>query len=247
MVIVLCTRLNTAIEVERSREIYANLRSILIILEMEQSQDYKSEKNIKLRLSDEMSFDRFLYEGTGYLSMINNLNSWVTPNNTKNVILRKTLNTLGRVQFQYKRMLRMRNLLLNGIVANDIREDIVISTDNVVRETDELRIGTANEYDIDEYEVIGFYDWQSETKIRTALMEMINLLIDKIYYAIIKRYMTLCSMLKKYCKRATQFLRSNRRILKSSKLRRRQGQNSCCKYHFLKQFIATCHYVSSLY
>lgn len=139
----------------------------------------------------------------------------------------------------------MRDLLLDGIIENDIREDIMIAIDDIVRENDELRIDTAEEYDIDEYEVIEFYDWQSERKRRTALLRMINLQIDKIYHTIIKRYLTLYSMVKKYCKRATQFLRSNKRILKSSKLRRRQGQNSCCKYHFLKQLIACCHYILS--
>jgi hypothetical protein len=110
----------------------------------------------------------------------------------------------------------------------------IIAIDNVVRETDELRIGTADEYDIDEYEVIEFYDWQSETRIRTALMEMINLLIDKVYYAIIKRYMTLYSMLKKYCKRATQFSRSNRRILKFSKASSKARAEFVLQISFLK-------------
>jgi len=142
-------------------------------------------------------------------------------------------------------MLYMRNLLLDGIVENDIREDIIISIDNVIRENDELRINIADEYDIDEYEIIDFYDWQSERKIRTDLLKRINLLIDKVYCAFIKRYLTLHFMLKKYCKRATQFLHKNRKILKLSKLPRRQ-RNSCCKYHLLKQLIACCHHVLSL-
>ncbi|XP_036143160.1 uncharacterized protein LOC105839973 isoform X4 [Monomorium pharaonis] len=221
------------------------LTSILILLEMEQSQDYKIEKNKNHYLPNEINFDRFLHEGVRYLSMVNNLNSWVLPNNTKNMILRKTLSVLEKIQFQYKRMIRMRNLLLNGIIANGIREDIIITMDNVIQETDELRIGTADEYDIDEYEVIEFYDWQSETKIRTVLLRMINLLIDKIYHTIIKRFLTLHSMVKEYCKRAMQFLRSNKKILKSSKFCRRQGHNSCYKYYFLKQLIACCHYISN--
>ncbi|XP_071573176.1 uncharacterized protein [Temnothorax nylanderi] len=245
MVQVLCSRLNPAIEVERSRRLYADLKSILILLESEQSQDYKTEKNKNLYLPDKINFDRFRREGTIYLSMVNNLINWARPNSTKNVILRKTMNDLGRVQFQYKRMLRMRKILLDGTVNNGIREDIIFSMENdAIQETDELRTDTtADMYDIDEDEIIHFYDWQSKKKIRKALMRMINPLVEKVYHVFIKRYLTLCSILKKYSRRATQFLHSNRKILKSSKLRRRQGQNSCCKYHFLKQLIASCHRV----
>lgn len=142
-------------------------------------------------------------------------------------------------------MLRVRNQLRHGIIENGIREDIIFAIDNVIQETDELRFGIADEYEIDEFEIIEFYDWQSKTNIRTTLQTNINLLTDKIYYAIIKRYLTLYSILKRYCERATRFLRCNRKILKSSKLRRKQWQNLCCKYHFLKQLIFCCHYVLS--
>lgn len=142
-------------------------------------------------------------------------------------------------------MLRVRNQLLDGIIENGIREDIIFAIDNVIQETDELKFDTADEYDIDEYEIIEFYDWQSEKKIRTTLQTNINLLLDKIYHAIIKRYLTIYSILKRYCEKATRFLRCNRKILKSSKLRRKQ-RNLCCKYHFLKQLISCCHYILSL-
>ncbi|XP_011697550.1 PREDICTED: uncharacterized protein LOC105455718 [Wasmannia auropunctata] len=244
MVYAFCTRLNTAIEVERARAIHANLKSIFILLEVEQSQVCRAEKNKNLRLPNKPNFDRFLLEGIGYLRMAKNFNSWILPNGKKSRILRNILNTLGRVRFQYKRMIRMRELLLAGIIDNRIREDIVFGLDNVFQVTDQLRTdSTVGEYDLDEYEVIEFYDWQSERKTRTYLLNKINLLIDKINYAIIKRYLTLYSTLQKYCKKATQFLRNNRKILQSSNLRKR---NSCCKYHFLKQLIACCHHVLSL-
>ncbi|XP_071625916.1 uncharacterized protein [Temnothorax longispinosus] len=247
MVQVLCSRLNPAIEVERSRRLYADLKSILTILEMEQSQDDRTEKNKNLHLPDKINFDRFRREGTLYLRMVNNLINWARPNSSKNVILRKILNDLGRVQFQYKRMLRMRKILLDGTVNNGIREDIIFSMENdVIQETDELRTDTtADVYDVDEDEVIHFYDWQSKKKIRKALLRIINPLVEKIYHVFNNRYSTLYSIVKKYCRRATHFLRSNRRMLKSSKLRRRQGQNSCCKYHFLQQLIVSCHRILS--
>ena len=137
-------------------------------------------------------------------------------------------------------MQRLRDLLLNGIIENGIREDFIIHIDNVIEEN-ELEMDDDNEYEINEYELIDFYDWQNEKKTRTTLLKMINLSIDKIYYAILKRYLTLHFMIKKYCERATQFLRSNRKILKSSDFDRQK--KFCCKYHFLKQLIVYLHHV----
>lgn len=137
-------------------------------------------------------------------------------------------------------MLRLRDLLLSGIIENDIREDFIICIDNVIPANNELGMDDDNEYEINEYELIDFYDWQNEKKTRTKLLKMINLLIDKIYHAILKRYLTLHFMIKKYCERATQFLRSNRKILKSSNFHQR---TLCCKYHFLKQLIVYFNHV----
>jgi len=138
-------------------------------------------------------------------------------------------------------MLRLRDLLLSGIIENGIREDFIICIDNVIQENNELGMDDDNEYEINEYELIDFYDWQNEKKTRTKLLKMINLSIDKIYYVILKRYLTLHFMIKKYCERATQFLRSNRKILKSSDFDRQK--TFCCKYHFLKQLITYLHHV----
>jgi len=141
-------------------------------------------------------------------------------------------------------MLRLRDLLLSGIIENGIREDFIICIDNVIQENNELGMDDDNEYEINEYELIDFYDWQNEKKTRTKLLKMINLSIDKIYYVILKRYLTLHFMIKKYCERATQFLCSNRKILKSSDFDRQK--TFCCKYHFLKQLITYLHLIIKL-
>lgn len=92
----------------------------------------------------------------------------------------------------------------------------------MIQESDELKIDAVHVY-IDEYEVIEFYDWQSERERerRIVLRRTINRLIDKIYHVIIQRHLTLYCLLQKHCRRAMQFLRSNRKILKSSRLRRK--------------------------
>lgn len=129
---------------------------------------------------------------------------------------------------------------LNGI-DNDIWEDIIIAIDNIIQESDEFKINAADTYDMN-MKVMEFYDWQSEKKRCIVLLRMTNPLIDKIHHVIIQRHLALYCLLKKDCRRTMQFLRNNRKILKSSKLRWRQEQNLCCKYHLLKQLIAYCYY-----
>ncbi|XP_011646582.1 uncharacterized protein LOC105433142 [Pogonomyrmex barbatus] len=184
-----------------------------------------------------------------YLGMAFNAYNWIMSNNTKNIILHKTVNLLQLVQYRHKKMLRVSNNLLQRRVVNGIREDMIISLDNVIRENEVLRIGIGDvdEYDIDNFELIAFYNWQSKLRIRKILMNNINTLMSKIYCAFIKRYSSLYFVLTNYCKKATSFLRNNRKLLKSSKIHRKEEQNSCCKYHFLKQLISYCNIAAEFF